>query len=95
MDIPEVEVPPWLVWVWRCWHRLTLDRGQSVQGVPLDMGVMAIRSLPGRIPFSKVDEYAARRDYDEDRLDFLWRCLCEMEEEYLSVWHMQNPPPRR
>jgi hypothetical protein len=58
----------------------------------VEMGKTVIRSVPERIPFSRVDEYAARRGYDDAELDFLWRCISQMEAEFLQWWHEAHPP---
>jgi hypothetical protein len=55
------EINNWLEWVWRAWHRLSLDR-------PLYGGGMG-PPIPGRIPWQSVAAWAAHHGQDAWVLD--------------------------
>lgn len=69
---PELE--PWVLWVWRAWHRLSDDR-------PWIGGGMAAPT-PGRIPWATVMEWADRHGYGQEAANVLDRLIGEMEAEY-------------
>lgn len=58
---PSPEINNWLEWIWRAWHRLSLDR-------PIYGGGMGA-PIPGRIPWHAVAEWAAFHDQDVVLLD--------------------------
>jgi hypothetical protein len=71
-------VPDWLLWVWRAWHRLNLDRPMRGGG----FGPM----MPGRIPWTTVRDWCEFHDYSADEMAFLDHCLREMDSVFLE-WH--------
>lgn len=92
-DLPPAPfIEPYLLWIWRAWHRLSHDR-------PLHGGGMG-PAVPGPIPWRVVRAWAEVYDLTRDRFLMLDRMIQAMDAEYLSWWVKQHPPattppPRR
>lgn len=62
--------------MWRAWHRLHLDRPHYGGG----MG----STVPGRISWRDVREWADYHDMTADEFDFLDHCIRAMDGDYLE-----------
>lgn len=71
-------MPDHLQWIWRAWHRLTLDRPWWPGG----MGP----AVPGRIPWGLVQDWATGHALTFDATLFLDRCLIAMDTVFLEYW---------
>jgi hypothetical protein len=67
----EPDFPEWAGWLWRAWQDLD---GERVM-IPVGMGGM----IPGRIPWSAVDRWAARHGVIGSDFDFLARAITAMD----------------
>jgi len=83
------EVPDWLVWVWKAFHRLSAERSFQVRGMAAPMGVTRITSVPGRIPWTAVLRWAEAHGYGPERFGFLDELVQQMDDEFLD-WHGQQ-----
>ena len=82
MQLAAPEISNWLEWVWRAWHRLSLDRPYYGGG----MGP----SIPGRISWQSVAAWAKHHGQDAGFLD---KAVVAMDTVYLdwSVERMKKP----
>ncbi len=67
------EISDWLIWVWRAWQRLTLDRPMHGGG----LGAV----MPGRIPWQSVRDWAEQHGQD---LAFLDQAVVAMDTVFLE-----------
>ena len=63
--------PVWADWIWNAWNDLDGERAM----IPVGMGGV----VPGRIPWSSVDRWAARHGVDDGDFEFLVRALGAMD----------------
>jgi hypothetical protein len=88
--LPRPDVPEWLEWVWRAWHRLNLDRPYFGGG----MGPM----VPGRIAWRDVVTWCEFHDLPGEAVGFLDRCIVAMDTEFVgfqAAKAAKKPPPWR
>lgn len=75
--VPEPTIDDWLMWVWRAWSRLNLDR-------PYIGGGMS-SALPGRIPWRDVVLWGEVHGLSPEDLDFLDHCVIAMDSAFLEA----------
>lgn len=83
VDIPTPDVADWLQPVWRCWHRLNLDRPWHGGG----MGAVS----PGRIPWRDVLAWSEFHGHSPETFEFLDRCIRIMDGTYLQWFEERRP----
>ena len=79
--LPSPDIPDWLGWVWRAWHRLHADRPWWGGG----MGPM----VPGPITWSAVRDWCDFHAYPGDAVAFLDVCCRSMDDEFMA-WHAEQ-----
>jgi hypothetical protein len=85
-ELPTLELPDWLLFVWRCWWRLHADRPWLSGG----MGPM----MPGRIAWRDVVLWADVHDMSGDQFELLDRCVRAMDDTFCA-WHAQEREKQR
>jgi hypothetical protein len=84
-DMPPAPfIEPYLMWVWRAWHRLHPDRPQLGGG----MGP----SVPGDIPWTVVRDWAVFHGLTAHEFEMLDRLVQAMDAEYRDWWITKHPP---
>ena len=82
-DLPSPDVPEHFLWLWRAWHRLSLDR-------PWIGGGMA-PSVPGRIAWRDVVQWCEWHGREAWEVEMASRVFADMDRVYIA-WHMDNIP---
>ena len=83
--VPVADVPDWLEWVWRAWHRLSADRPWRGGGFG--------PSLPGAIPWGMIRDWCDHHGYGPDELAFMDGCFREMDAVHREWLDKQRPKP--
>jgi hypothetical protein len=77
----DVQLQPWLQWIWRAWERLHQDR-------PMLGGGMTA-AVPGRIPWRDIRAWCGEHNYGPGEMEFMDACFGQMDAEY-SAWHAEQ-----
>lgn len=81
-----VSLLPEARWIWRAWHRLSVQRVYRVEGVMMPMGGARIVSRPAGIPWDAVDRWCVAHGYGDDERGILDACIVAMEVEFRAHW---------
>jgi len=73
--------------IWQAFWRLNDERPQLIQGMAQPMGIMLIKSVPQRIPWSSVARWCEVYGLD---LEMAERCILAMDAIYLKDWSARN-----
>lgn len=73
------EVPPHLIWIWRCYQRLSADRPWHGGGLG--------PAIPGAIPWVCVAKWIEFHNYNDAEAQMLDHCVREMDTVYIQHYH--------
>ncbi len=82
-DLPKAPaLAPELIWIWRCWQRLNIDRPWLGGGLG--------PSVPARITWKMTLDWANHLGYNAEELRFLDMCIMKLDETYLEYFRLKN-----